>query len=378
MINIFKYSAVLLMVFVSMALCADLDYYKVLGISKSATDKEIKSAYRTQSKKFHPDKNPGDEAAHQKFIEVGEAYEILSDSSKKATYDKYGHEGLKNGGGGGQPGGGFGGFGGGFNPFGDFFGGGFGQQQQQRGKPRGHDTDVAIDITLKDFYLGVDFHFSVSMQNICDHCEGTGSADGKSHKCSDCGGSGIKIIKRQLAPGMFQQIQTTCDKCKGKGQTFKHHCKKCHGEAVVKEERSYDIYIEPGTQRNHIHVLNGESDHSPDYDAGNLRINIRESKTNNLGYRRRFNNLYRTQVLSLKEAITGGWSHEIEFFDSDTNITIKREKNQLVQNGEIEIIKGKGMPILDGAEEFGDLIIEYVIIYPGGVSDKEKFVRDEL
>ncbi|KAH3681006.1 hypothetical protein WICPIJ_008014 [Wickerhamomyces pijperi] len=381
MLRLSKYSVLLTAFLLAAAICvtaASTDYYKLLGISKSASEKEIKSAYRAQSKKYHPDKNPGNEEAHQKFIEIGDAYEVLSDKEKRSIYDKYGVEGLKNGGGGGGGGQDRGGFGG----FGDFFGGfgGFGGQQQhhQQQRQRGHDTDVNIDLTLKEFYNGKDLHFDVVMQNVCNQCEGTGSADGKTHKCGVCQGSGVKMVRRQLAPGMFQQMQMVCDKCSGRGETFTHKCKKCSGARVHKEQRTYDAYIEPGTPRDQFHVIKGESDHSPDWESGDLKLKLREKKNENLGYRRRFSTLYRTEPITLKESLLGNWSREIQTLDDVATVTIQRAKNQITRHGDVEILKGKGMPILDGAEEFGDLIIEYVVIYPGGVEDKAKYMHDEL
>lgn len=357
-----------LWLFTLLAVALAQDYYEVLGVSRSASEKEIKSAYRALSKKFHPDKNTGDEA-HQRFIEIGEAYEVLGDAEKKSTYDRFGAEGLK---------------GGhqhqqhqqqhGFNPFGDLFG--FGRQQQ-RGKPRGGDTDVGLSVTLREFFQGADVSFSVEMQNVCEHCAGTGSSDGQTHQCGTCGGSGVRVVKHQLAPGMFQQMQTTCETCRGKGKTFKHKCAQCAGHGVVRMQRSYSIYVEPGTMRNHRHVLHGEGDHSPDWTAGDLRIQIGEKNEHNLGYRRRGNSLYRTEPLTLKESLLGGWAREIAFLDDET-LTLHRPAGHSIMDGEIEVVKHKGMPSVDHHDEFGDLYVEYVVVMPGGINDKAKYLRDEL
>ncbi|ONH67821.1 Chaperone protein DnaJ [Cyberlindnera fabianii] len=268
---------------------ADVDYYKVLGVSRSASNKEIKSAYRNLSKKYHPDKNPGDDEAHHKFIEVGEAYDVLGDEEKKSTYDRFGSEAVKNGGNGG--GGHHDPFGG-FDPFGGMFGGGHGRQRG--GKPRGRNTEVTLDVSLRDFFKGKEVDFSVMMQNVY-----------------------------------------------------------------------------------HTHVLKGEGDQSPDWIAGDLYCRFVETSKENWGYRRREQNLYRTEPLTLKEALAGGWTREIPHFD-DENVTISKKAGETVMNGHVDIIKGKGMPLKDNTDEFGDLIIEYVVINPGGVSDKTKFIRDEL
>lgn len=355
---------------------AGKDYYKVLGVPKDANEKDIKTAYRNLSKKFHPDKNPNDEDAHQMFIEVGEAYEVLSDEEKRSTYDRYGEEGLKNGGGNG--GGGGGGQGGGFDPFAQFFG--FGGQARQPGKPMGRNSEVSIEISLKEFYTGVSYSFDVVMQNICDKCDGSGSSDGKTHTCNVCDGSGVRILRQQVAPGMFSQFRTTCDKCSGRGQIFKHKCTKCSGNRVVREKRKFDFSIPAGTPRNHVEIFKGEGDHSPDYHSGDLLVHIKERGDHSLGYRRRFNNLYRTEAISLKEALLGGWERKLKALDSDENIVLKRKKGESVYNGEVEVFKGKGMPILDDGEvyEHGDLIIDYVIINPNGAQNKENWLKDEL
>lgn len=351
---------------------ADVDYYKVLGVSRSASNKEIKSAYRNLSKKYHPDKNPGDDEAHHKFIEVGEAYDVLGDEEKKSTYDRFGSEAVKNGGNGG--GGHHDPFGG-FDPFGGMFGGGHGRQRG--GKPRGRNTEVTLDVSLRDFFKGKEVDFSVMMQNVCGHCSGTGSDDGKDHQCSACNGSGVKTVRRQLAPGMFQQMQTTCDKCSGRGKTYKTPCKQCGGHGVERGRREYKVWVDPGVPRDHTHVLKGEGDQSPDWIAGDLYCRFVETSKENWGYRRREQNLYRTEPLTLKEALAGGWTREIPHFD-DENVTISKKAGETVMNGHVDIIKGKGMPLKDNTDEFGDLIIEYVVINPGGVSDKTKFIRDEL
>lgn len=228
-----------------------------------------------------------------------------------------------------------------------------------------------------DFYTGTLFSFDVNLQNICDVCDGTGSADGKRHTCDQCNGSGARLVKRQLAPGMFQTFQTTCDKCGGKGTTFKQGCKTCSGHGVKKGIRKFDVDIKPGTPRDHIHSIAGQADHSPDYDAGDLKVNIKERAAGTYGYRRKFNDLFRTEPLTLKEAMLGGWKRELVFFDND-NVTISRKKGESVLNGEIEIIKEKGMPLFSDSQEFGNLIIEYVVIQPGGAKKKENYFRDEL
>ncbi|ODV94189.1 hypothetical protein PACTADRAFT_51069 [Pachysolen tannophilus NRRL Y-2460] len=355
---------------------AEVDYYKVLGVSKDADEREIKKAYRVLSKKYHPDKNQNDKEAHDRFIEVSEAYDVLSDDEKRSVYDRYGADAVKNGGGDPRQQHN--------DPFGDIFahmfggGGGGGQARQQR-KPRGNDIATSADFTLKEFYNGVSKDFEVEMQDICDKCQGHGSADGKDHTCDECNGRGIKIVKRQLAPGMFQQYQGPCNKCGGKGKIIKNKCKKCNGDGVHRSVRKHSLHVQPGTPRDYVEILEGEADHSPEWIAGDLRVQFREVADGNMGYHRVGKNLYRTEVLSLKEALYGGWEREIPFLDNyDNKLKISRPEGQMVSNGEVEIIKNKGMPAYNNEDEFGDLFVEYLVIFPGGNHKMLKNIRDEL
>lgn len=358
--------------FVSIVL-ANANYYDILGVSKDADEKEIKRAYRELSKKFHPDKNPDDENAQAKYMDITNAYDVLMDSEKRSVYDRYGEEGLK-GGAGQQQQQQQHGFGG--NPFADFFGGGGGFQ---RGPPKAQPVQAETKITLADFYNGKDIDFDINLMDVCDICKGTGSADGKKQQCSDCGGRGHVIQRMNLGHGMVQQIQTACRKCGGSGQQIKNKCKKCHGQGAYVQKKSMNVHLPAGAPRGHVEVFEGKGQAQPGIIAGDLRLHITESSEGNLGYRRNGNNLYRTEVLSLKEALFGNWKRSIPFFDTyDPKITIKRKAYQSVQNGEVEVIKGKGMPILNGNDEFGDLFIEYVVIFPAGNKKMLKQLHDEL
>lgn len=345
-----------------------LDPYNILGVSRDADEKTIKSAYRQLSKQYHPDKNPAKDA-HDKFIEVGQAYEILSDPQKKRNFDQFGN--ADGPGGFGGPGGGGGGFDFG-DIFGQFFGGhgGPGGPGGGGGVRRGPDTQVTISMSLKDAFLGKDFGFDVEMNNICTTCLGSGSADGKKHVCDKCGGAGQILITRQMGP-MIQRIQTVCDKCKGSGSSIANPCKNCHGKGTERAGRHYNVYISPGTPRNHHHVLEGEGDQSPEFVPGNMNLIFTEDDRESWGFRRIKDNLYRTEVLTAKEAMAGGWSHDIKFFDNET-LTLKRAKGVAVMDGEVEVFKGHGMPVLNDEREFGNLFVEYRVVPMGGVATKDE------
>ncbi|CAK9440111.1 uncharacterized protein LODBEIA_P42110 [Lodderomyces beijingensis] len=361
---------------------AKKDFYQILGVSKSASDKEIKQAYRQLTLKYHPDKNPGDEEAHDKFIEIGEAYEVLSDETKRSNFDKYGDaNGPGNGGGHGFD------FG---DMFGQFFGGHHQQQQQQQVK-KGANTQIELHLSLKDFYTGKDVPFDVVMSNDCEACSGTGSSDRKRHTCEKCRGTGQITVHHQLAPGFAQQIRMVCDACGGLGKTVTSPCKSCAGAGAVRGPRHYEANVHPGQPRDSHITKQGEGDRNPQWVPGDLIIIFREKFEQSWGYRRIGDNLYRTEVLSLKESLNGAWVRRIPFFgdgddddDEHHEIVLQRAAGVSVLDGEVEVLRGKGMPIMtdhDEEEKYGDLFVEYRVVIPGGAEagkKKKEVAKDEL
>ncbi|KAF4120045.1 hypothetical protein GMORB2_3456 [Geosmithia morbida] len=364
---------VLLLALVQLALCAQ-DYYKVLGVQKDATERQLKSAYRQLSKKFHPDKNPNDKSAHEKFVEVSEAYDVLGDAETRKIYDRYGHQGVeshRNGRGGGghhDP----------FDLFSRFFGGG-GRGGGSPGRPRGRDMEVRVQISLADFYNGGEVHFEWEKQHVCDDCDGSGSADGQVDKCHVCGGQGMRVIKQQLAPGMFQQMTRPCDVCGGRGERIKHRCPHCQGNRVLRKPTMVDVKVERGVANGGRIVFDGEADESPDWDAGNLIVHLTEqapSTANNpdrldgMYFRRKGDDLYWTEVLSLREAWMGDWTRNLTHLDRHA-VRLGRKRGQVVQPGHIDTIPGEGMPKWheDGdsvyhKHEFGNLYVTYEVVLP--------------
>ncbi|KAH8695987.1 putative DnaJ domain protein, partial [Talaromyces proteolyticus] len=357
-----------------LVLCAE-DYYKILGVDKSASDRDIKRAYRTLSKKFHPDKNPGDESAKQKFVDIAEAYEVLSTSSSRKIYDQYGHEGLeqhKRGGdrGGGDP----------FDLFSRFFGGG-GHFGHGGGHRKGPDMEVKLQLPLRDFYIGRDVDFSIEKQQICETCEGTGSADGTVETCNKCGGRGIVIQKHMIAPGMFQQIQSHCDKCGGKGKSIKKPCPICHGQRVVRKASSISATIEPGMSKGTRLTFENEADESPDWVAGDLVVILDEKepelgandeeRTDGTFFRRKGKDLFWKEVLSLREAWMGEWTRNITHLDGHI-VQLSRKRGEVVQPLSVETVQGQGMPVYhdghvhehDEGEDHGNLLVEYTVVLP--------------
>lgn len=337
---------------------AHTDYYKVLGVDRGASEKEIKKAYRKIAKANHPDKNPGDEQAHQRFVETAEAYEVLSDKEKRSVYDRFGYEGLKNqqqGGGGGQhhdP----------FDLFARFFGGG--GHFNQQGVRKGPNMEAVVFVSLKDIYLGKSVEFSIEKQGICQECEGSGSQDGQTHTCSDCGGQGMKIMKHMLAPGIYQQVQTHCDECGGKGNKITHPCRVCGGSRVVRTTSSHTLEVERGCLKGIRVAFENEADESPDWVAGDLVVEVREKyNEDSSGFLRRGKDLTWTQPLSVREALLGGWKRRITHFDGH-EVRIGRKEGEIVQPGQVELIADEGMPVFQHSGELGRLIVTYDVVFP--------------
>ncbi|KAL8990996.1 MAG: hypothetical protein Q9177_000475, partial [Variospora cf. flavescens] len=264
----------LLLALLPLIFCAE-DLYRLLGINKSASERDIKKAYRTLSKKYHPDKNPGDDSAKQKFVSIADAYEALSDPTSRRIYDQYGHDGLAQhrqeaSGGRAQhnP----------FDLFSRFFGGSGHFGQRGSGVRRGPDMEVRVSVPLRDFYTGHSHEFTVEKQQVCDECEGSGSADGVVEPCNVCGGAGRVVQKQMLAPGIYQQVQMQCERCGGKGNRIKKPCKVCGGSRVVRKKSTYTLVVEKGMPREGKVVYENEGDESPDWEAGDLIVVVGEQE----------------------------------------------------------------------------------------------------
>ncbi|KAK5116926.1 hypothetical protein LTR62_006647 [Meristemomyces frigidus] len=362
------------------------DYYKLLNLDKTASERDLKKAYRKLSRQYHPDKNPNDEAAAQKFVEIAEAYEVLVDTETRKIYDQYGREGVKqhqqtgrNPGQHHDP----------FDLFSRFFGGGGGGQRGQR---RGPNMEVRIAVPLRNFYTGAEHQFKVEKQVTCDKCEGSGSEDGQRDTCARCHGQGMVIQKQQLAPGIFQQMQMQCDVCGGKGSTVKHKCRVCGGQRVKREEEEFEIAVERGMPMGVRVTYEGEADESPDWVAGDLVVQVvekeaaigelEEERLDGNFFRRKGNDLFWREVLSLREAWMGDWTRNLTHLDGHV-VRLSRKRGEVVQPNAVQIVGGEGMPIWRHEEgpEFGDLVVEYVVVLPdrmdGGMEKEFQGVWDK-
>lgn len=357
------------------------DYYEVLGVQKTATADEIKKAYRKCAIKYHPDKNPGDKEAEEKFKEAAEAYEVLSDEQKRARYDQFGHAGM----------GGAGGFGGqgmsmedifsqfgdifsgaGFD-LGDLFGGGGGGGRRQRVR-RGTDLRVKVRLTLEDIATGVEKKIKVNKLKECDHCHGTGSKDGSTQTCSMCQGRGV-VYRQQR--GIFGMMQTTseCPQCHGEGKTIQNKCDRCHGEGVVRDEDIITITIPAGVSGGMTLTVQGKGNAAPRGGIpGDLLVLIEEEEHPNLV--RQGADLIYNLLLDMPTAVLGG-QVKIPTLDGEFKITIAPG----TQPGKVLRMRGKGLPQIDQYGRnygSGDLLINVGVYIPEHLDKKEKHLIEQL
>ena len=238
------------------------DYYEVLGVDKSASAEEIKKAYRKSAMKYHPDRNPGDKTAEEKFKELGEAYEVLSDDEKRSRYDQFGHAGVdpNYGGGAGGYGGGFGGFGG-FGDFGDIFGdlfgGGRSRASSYNAPRQGENVGARLELTFEEAAFGTEKEVSAMRIENCSVCKGSGSADGVIETCSQCRGSG-QIRTTQTFMGMSMQSTTTCPSCSGRGKMVKNPCNTCRGKGKVRRSQKIKVKVPAGVDAGQSVRIRGE------------------------------------------------------------------------------------------------------------------------
>ena len=356
------------------------DYYEVLEVPKTATAEEIKKAYRKQAIKYHPDKNPGDKAAEEKFKEAAEAYEVLSDPQKRQRYDQYGHAGM--GGASGFSGGGmsmddifahFGDiFGGG--SFGSFFGGGFGGSR--RGGPqtrvnKGSNLRVKVKLTLAEVANGVTKKIKVNKYVACDKCGGTGAFDSNSYSnCSTCHGSGVVTRITNTILGQMQQ-SSVCPNCGGDGRIITRRCTNCGGEGIVQKEDIVTLNIPAGVADGMQLSVSGKGNAARHGGInGDLLVVIQEEEHPELI--RDGNDLIYSLFLSMPDAILGTTA-EIPTVDGRVKIKI----DPGTQSGKILRLRGKGIPELNGYGR-GDLLVNIQVWTPQNVTRDEARIIEKL
>ena len=354
------------------------DYYEVLGVSKSSDKTELKKAYRQKAIKYHPDKNPDNKAAEDKFKEAAEAYEVLSNDDKRARYDQFGHAGMS-----GAAGGGGGGFnGGGFNMddifsnfgdiFGGHFGGGFGGGGGRRQRVnKGSNLRVRVKLTLTDIAKGVEKKIKVNKQVACDACDGSGAKDSNSHStCTTCNGAGQVTRVQQTILG---QVQTAsiCPTCGGDGKIITSKCTKCHGEGLVKSQEVITINIPPGVEEGMQLSVSGKGNAARRGGVnGDLLVLIEEVPHPELI--KDGNNLLYNLFISVPDAIIGT-AEEIPTIDGRVKVKIDAG----TQSGKILRLKGKGLPDVNRYGT-GDLLVKINVWIPKKVSKDEQKIIEKL
>ncbi|OCH95395.1 DnaJ-domain-containing protein [Obba rivulosa] len=339
-----------LLIFAVLVEAADL--YKTLELDRSASEQDIRKAYKKLSRKYHPDKNK-DADAEERFVEVAHAYEVLSDSTKRQIYDRHGEEGLKAHEGGQQhhanP----------FDIFQSFFGGGFANQQVRRGP-----TSVSeFEVTLADIYNGASIDFMIKKRILCDHCRGTGAASSADvHTCPACDGRGVRIVQQQIFPGMISQAQVTCNECGGRGRVITRKCPHCNGAKIVDHTQHYTLEVPRGAPEGHEVVFEGEGDESPDWEPGDVVLRVRSRKEKG-AWKRKESGLYWKETIGIEEALLG-FERNLTHLDGHT---VELKRHAVTQPGFVQVIKGEGMPIF-GETGFGDLFIEYNVVLPTEIS----------
>ncbi|MEK1889291.1 MAG: molecular chaperone DnaJ [Phyllobacterium sp.] len=344
------------------------DYYETLGVTKSADEKELKSAFRKLAMQFHPDKNPGDAAAEHRFKEIGEAYETLKDPQKRAAYDRFGHAAFEHGGMNG--GGGFGGAGGFADIFEDIFGEmmGGGRQRRSGGRERGADLRYNMEITLEEAYTGKTAQIRVPTSITCDECSGSGAKVGTSPvTCSTCSGSG----RVRAAQGFFS-IERTCPTCHGRGQIIKDPCTKCAGQGRVTEERALSVNIPAGIEDGTRIRLTGEGEAGlRGGPAGDLYIFL--SLKPHEFFQRDGADLYCKVPISMTTAALGGQIEVATLDGTQTRVKIPDG----TQNAKQFRLKGKGMPVLR-QPAMGDLYIQIAIETPQNLNKRQRELLEEF
>lgn len=357
------------------------DYYEVLGVNKNATDDEIKKAYRKKAIQYHPDKNPGNKEAEEKFKEAAEAYDVLSNKDKRAKYDQFGHAGVD-----GQPGpdfsGGFGNlndilrdlFGGGFGGFSGNFGGfgGFGDGQTQGQRVyKGRDIRVRVKLTLDEIANGAEKEIQLERNVPCSDCGGKGAVNSSDIKtCPSCNGTGQ--IKRVVNSFFGQTVSySTCQQCNGEGKIVTNPCRSCSGTGLVRKKETVKVKIPAGVEDGMQLTMRGQG-HSAKNNGvnGDLLIVINEVEHPDL--KRDGNNLMYTKVISIAEAILGG---TVEVPCLDGNYKVKIEAG--TQSGTVIRLKGKGLPSVNSYGT-GDMYVKFIVWIPKHLGREDKVLVEKL
>ena len=359
---------------------AKRDYYEVLGVDKKASEDEIKKAYRKIAIKYHPDRNPGDKTAEEKFKEAAEAYSVLSDKQKRQQYDQFGFDGP-------NMGGGFGGFGAGgfsmddiFSMFGDVFGGrggfsgfgGFGGSQ--KAQYRGTDLRLKVRLTLQEISTGVTKKFKVRKDIVCSECNGSGAQKGSgSETCPTCHGQGYTVRTVRSILGMMQ-TQSECPTCHGEGTVIKNKCPHCSGQGIVKGEEVVEINIPAGVAEGMVVNVPGKGNAAPHNGVpGNIQVYVEEEANDT--FVRDGQDIIYNLLLDFPTAALGG---EVDIPTIEgTKVKIKIEPG--TQPGKTLRLRGKGLPAVQGyGSGRGDLVVQVSVYVPKTLDRNERQALEQL
>ena len=350
------------------------DYYEVLGVEKGASAEEIKKAYRKSAMKYHPDRNPGDKTAEEKFKELGEAYEVLSDDEKRSRYDQYGHAGVDpNFGAGGFNGGGFGGFGG-FDfgdIFGEFFGGGSRRGSTQNVPMRGENVGVRLEVTFEEAAFGTEKQVSAQRIENCGNCNGTGSADGSVETCSYCRGAGQVRTTRNVM-GMTMQTTSECPQCGGRGKVIKNPCNTCRGKGKVRRTQKINVKIPEGVDHGQSVRVRGEgcvgSNGGPNGDLL-VEISIRRHSV----FQRYGQDVLCEVPITFTQAALGG-EIEVPTLDGKTKFDLPEG----TQTGREFVLNGIGIPYVNNPRRRGNHRFTVVVETPTKLNREQKELLQKL
>lgn len=337
---------------------AGKDFYKILGVSRSATTKEIKKAFRQLSLKYHPDKNK-EEGAAEKFAEISRAYEVLGDEDKKQIYDRHGEEGLQqheqregHGGGGG----------GGGSPFEDIFSHfGFGGGRREQGEERTPDVEIPLIMTMRQLYLGEILDVQYNRETLCVNWQECMKDN------QECHGPGVKVRMQQIAPGFVQQVQQRDDRCVARGKMWRTNCKECPNGQTQTEKIDLTLDVTKGMRAGERVTFEEVADEKPGMRAGDLHFVIMEMKEDNLPFHREGDQLYKTVEIPLVDALVG-FSMELEHLDGHKfNVDVEG----VTECDDVLRVPGKGMPRRNG-RGYGDLYITFEVDFPDTLTTKQK------
>jgi molecular chaperone DnaJ len=344
------------------------DYYEVLGVTRNASEEELKKAYRRCAMKHHPDRNPGDKAAEAAFKECKEAYEVLSDGGKRRLYDQHGHAAFEHGMGGGNAGPGFGGFGGADmgDIFGDIFGNIFGGGSRQQGPRRGADIGYMMELDLEEAVGGVEKQIHIPTLATCEPCKGSGSEDGKVDTCSTCGGRGQ--VRMQRGPFM---MQAPCPHCGGAGKTIANPCKHCNGNGRVEEEKTLAVKIPAGVDSGDRIRLAGEGEAGPaGAPPGDLYVEVRV-RPHEL-FERDGDDLHCEIPIRISQAALGD-TVRVPTLDGEVELRIPME----TQSGKVFRLRDRGVKSVRSRAP-GDLYCKVVVETPVNLTAEQRELLEQF